>query len=168
MSSEVVKLGKLALGQEGRDAVHVAVIPMKADRPLNPGTHLNANGGIGGKLVGIVDPFLGSRVNAGEWFYLCLYPNTVTSLRHEWTHPAFPGTTVAISESEKWLRNFCRKNSADYEELVEYASSGNGYCFGDDYGPGNVGDEFWDHLEIVTGMKFDRSHREDTPFRCAC
>lgn len=171
MGSEIVRLGQLASGQEGRDAVHVAIIPMCAKISLEPGTHLDVNGGLKGQRVGVVDPFLTRPVRVGEWFYLCLYPNTVTSLRHEWTHPAFPRTTDSIAESErlvseKWLRNFCRENSADYDELVKDASGGKGYCFGDDYGPDS--DEFWDHLEVVTGMKFDRSHRESTYFQCAC
>lgn len=76
-----VKLGELVPADQGRDAVHVAIIPMVAYRTMHPGEHLNN---------GIVDPFLTRAVRPGERYWLCLYPNTVTSLRHVWTHPAFP------------------------------------------------------------------------------
>lgn len=80
MASEVC-LGKAPEGDAGRDAVHVAVIPMTAVRVVQPGERL-ANG--------IVDPFLTAPVQPGERFWLCLYPGTVTGMRHAWQHPCFP------------------------------------------------------------------------------
>lgn len=75
------KLGQiLPDGSIGRDAVHIACAPMLATRAMRPGERL---------VNGIVDPFLTDMVQPGQWFYLCLFPGTVTSLRHVWTHPAF-------------------------------------------------------------------------------
>lgn len=70
----------------GRDAIHVAVVPMRhvGLTPLEPGRHL-ANG--------IVDPYRESPVLTGEGYWLFLYPGTITSLRHVWTHPSFPPET---------------------------------------------------------------------------
>ncbi len=73
-------LGQLAPADAGRDAIHVAVLPMMATRLLLPGQRLKN---------GIVDPYLIDAVQPGQRFWLCLYPNTVSSLRHVWTHPAF-------------------------------------------------------------------------------
>jgi hypothetical protein len=88
MATEV-KLGQLVGGAAGRDAVHVAVVPMKAAVRLRPGCHVDRFGGTDYEPVGIVDPFLLQPVEPGQTFWLCLYPGTVTSLRHVWTHPAF-------------------------------------------------------------------------------
>ncbi|RJQ30324.1 hypothetical protein C4565_00640 [Candidatus Parcubacteria bacterium] len=90
------ELGKLVTKETGRDAVHMAIAPITAVRRLKPGEHVDANGfpeRYGAKPVGIVDPFLREDVLEGQVFLIMLYPLSVTSLRHEWTHPAFPTAT---------------------------------------------------------------------------
>lgn len=96
--SENVKLGQILRDEAHRDAVHVAIVPLIAPVRLSPGQHIDCDGFPEGHVeaglpVGIVDPFLKEKVGKGERFYLCLYPNTVTSLRHQWTHPAFEEET---------------------------------------------------------------------------
>jgi hypothetical protein len=83
------ELGKLPGGPTGRDAVHVAIVAVQATCELCPGWHVDHLGKLDGKSVGIVDPFLQQLVKPGDWFWLCLYPQSVTSLRHVWTHPVF-------------------------------------------------------------------------------
>jgi hypothetical protein len=90
-------MGRLITGDAGRDAVHVAIAPTTAPCELRPGQHVDAHGnpeGPGACPVGVVDPFLHDPVRPGERFWLFLYPNSVTSLRHEWTHPAYPTATT--------------------------------------------------------------------------
>jgi hypothetical protein len=93
----VPNLGHLADNTARRDAVHVAVAPVVAGEELSPGERV-ALGKYGeaygptSKPIGIVDPFLTENVQRGQRFWLFLLPNTVTSLRHVWTHPAFKVT----------------------------------------------------------------------------
>ena len=89
----LAKIGKVLDGTEGRDAVHVAVLPAIAGTMLRPGSHvgLDTEGKVmpgAEPLLGIVDPYLRRPVMPGQWCYGFLYPQTITSLRHEWTHPA--------------------------------------------------------------------------------
>jgi hypothetical protein len=111
MNSESPRLGCLITdGDRRRDAVHVAVAPVTAAGRLVPGQHVGfvhagdtERVGASENPLGIVDPFLREGVQQGQRFWLFLYPNTVTSLRHVWTHPAFalrvPTTVPAMKEN---------------------------------------------------------------------
>lgn len=92
--SESLGLGKLITTEQHRDAIHIAVAPVTAAAHLQPGQHvgLDAKGeacALKVQPIGIVDPFLQGAVAKGQRFWLFLYPGSITSLRHEWTHPAF-------------------------------------------------------------------------------
>jgi len=94
------QLGKLASEDDRRDAIHIALAPVVAYCVLCPGEHVGITYVDGGPeafgvepgnehAIGIVDPFLTQIVKKGEKFWLFLYQDTVTSLRHVWTSPAF-------------------------------------------------------------------------------
>ncbi len=82
----------------GRDAIHLAVEPAIAGCALRPGQGVKIKQGkavpsvsMGGEdATGIVDPFLTDYVQAGTKFWFVVLPRTITSLRHVWSHPAFP------------------------------------------------------------------------------
>lgn len=173
----------------GRDAVHVAVVSVMAGEPLTPGQHVgfkkaaaeNAFVGKSGELVGIVDPFLTEKVYVGQRFWLYLYPRTITSLRHNWTHPkfqdtAFPDAAYARPtervDSETWLRDFVSKSDCpSYEEVVAAAlraiREGEEYVhFRDQDAHGEIPREFWHHLGNVTGRRFTGALPEY--FSCSC
>jgi hypothetical protein len=119
-------LGTIIDDKQKRDAIHLAVEPVIAGEPLCPGSHITIRGGMAyGATVGlghgIVDPFLNIDViEIGQRFWFIMYPRMVQSLRHVWTHPAFPdeiGTPSPVkdkptdndldiqkAESRAWLR----------------------------------------------------------------
>jgi hypothetical protein len=85
-------IGELCRDDARRDAIHFAVAPVEADMDLRPGEHVGVSQGRASRdiaPVGIVDPFLNGEVKEGQRFWLFLYPNTITNLRHVWMHPAF-------------------------------------------------------------------------------
>lgn len=163
-----------------RDAVHVAVIAVRAQTVLEPGEDVDATGHITGKMVGIVDPFLKEEVKIDQKFWLYLYPRTITGLNHQWTHPDFPEQEQAkanVKKSEEWLRRFCRDNDAPaYDDLLAFvhhhhADRGRwgreSLYLGDQECHANIPAEFWDHIEVVTGLTFDQDLRAEY-FSCAC
>lgn len=106
-----------------RDAIHIAVAPIIATQRLEPGYHVGIEGNLQNP-IGIVDPFLNTVVEIGEKFWLYLFPGSITSLRHDWTHPAFEkalkgsGTRDPECRSKKWLEEFGIRNRDTYEELI--------------------------------------------------
>lgn len=95
--SDIPALGRLVDDTERRrDAVHVAIAPVTAAQPLRPGQHVGlieeGNTELVGPTespIGIVDPFLTDEIRSGQRIWLLLYPDSVTGMRHIWTHPAF-------------------------------------------------------------------------------
>lgn len=182
------KIGKKLKAGEGRDAVHFAVAPVVSNSFLRPGERVifipNSIEIVTGwnyneiPPVGIIDPFLDSYISKGDRCWLFLFPNSITGLRHEWTHPLFPDNKVitqdkAVTEieySRTWLKGFASRYSGNYESMMEGILSGQGAFFGDDieYSDFDHGSEFWKHISIVTGKTFTKDQVENQSFRCAC
>jgi hypothetical protein len=189
-------VGKLAPADAGRDAIHVAVAPVVAAEQLYPGQHvgLNASGEADGTSarVGVVDPYYTDRIFKGERFFLFLYPGSISSLRHVWTHAAFAdegAAPVAASDkaaSEQWLRDFVKTaDCPDYETVVAaasgqqvtnhapeyyseaYSNDGEYLHFNGRDAHSRIPDEFWTHVEVVTGVKIPQSKRAPF-FSCSC
>lgn len=192
--SDQPKLGQLIGEDAGRDAIHVAIAPVVAGQQLDPGDHVGwlddtkATVGYTKDLLGVVDPYLAKKVKPGQRFYLFLYPQSIQSLRHVWTHPAFPdefkaNTPASSSESEAWLRHWIASHDVpDYDELMELFDKGS-LQMGDSEYYGNshmdgeyvyingqdahaeIPLEFWTHVENVLGKAL-----RDKPkwFTCSC
>lgn len=188
MSEPITSIGSLIPHGEipERDAIHIAVAPVVAMTLLVPGQHigfiqegdLRLVGTTSSKLIGIVDPFLKQVVQPNQSFWMFLYPQTITSLRHLWTHPAFKAehkpSAGSSSESELWLRNFAQEAGVSYAVLMGGAeafldSGGDSYITTNYDTPTvvwNKRHEMWHHYEIVTGTKVE--DHEATFFSCAC
>lgn len=183
-------IGKTLKGGERRDAVHFAVAPVRAGQFLRAGQRVKFAPGSTDIVVawdyddappvGIIDPFLECLyVTDKDRCWLFLFPNSITGMRHEWTHPAFPDQqSQSVSEqaesdraySERWLRGFAKTYRGDYAEMLAGVTAGKGAFFGEDleYSDFVPGSEFWRHVSTVTGKSFTVDHMEKTSFRCAC
>lgn len=176
------KLGQLLDSTAQRDAIHIAIAPVIAARTLLPGMHIGLTDGLATDgvepLIGIVDPFLTQPVRKGERFYLCLYQQTVTGMRHHWQHPAFKDGDAAVArdpegESWRWMQGYadsiCR--SVDYVlgriRERDYIVADGVDQHGWEYDGGTEAD-FWRHAETLLGHKVAPGYIEDRPFSCSC
>jgi hypothetical protein len=174
-------LGKVLDASAQRDAIHIAVAPVIAARSLAPGQSvgLTKDGeadSLMDKDIGIVDPFLKAPVKRGERFFIFLYPNTATGLRHVYTHPALDTLPPEKSHSELWMRQWAKTHVAyDYYGDGGDMSEDAAYAFavkaGFDHNIGpyesardHIDNEWWGHWEAITGAKGNR----DGYFSCAC
>lgn len=161
-------IGKILYEPQERDAIHIAVAPTRAAHDLLPGQHVNAKGEALSPLVGIVDPFLGrTTVHEGQTFWLFLYPNTITNLRHDWVHPAFAPRSKGedMGTSEIWLRAKAAEWGMSYSYLIDGLKEGS-VCFGTDDGPDQASGQetvLRAHAQAVLGMDVPEPY-----FRCAC
>lgn len=162
-------IGKTLTAEENsRDAIHVAILPVIAAHRMVAGNHVGINDkgeasySHEGPYLGIVDPFLDNAVAKGQKFYLFLYPNTITSLKHVWSHPALDSikevekVLMPKQISENWIKEYAETDcdGLSYYDLMNaaenYLKRGDYLTQGGRFEGMGVSDEFWDHYETVT------------------
>ena len=184
MKENVPQLGHEAHGKEPRDAVHMAVVVCKTGQWLQPGVKVVVRDGVAyeakdGNHVGVTDPFMAGGVPKGKFVWVMLNPGSITSLRHEWTHPAFPveaakpdpkSSTAANKAAFDRLSKIAKKVGKDGNWLMgrldAYAAEGYAYVGGDDATEtlNRYQDEIWGAWERITGKR----RPGDAYFSCSC
>ena len=174
-------LGTIIDDKAGRDAIHIAVMPVVANEKLFSGQDIGllADGKASGraaKHLGIVDPFLDTCVEKGERCWMLIYPRVITSLRHVWAHPDIadeaPSNVVETpidQEARDEIMKLADTAGISYEEMMEYArvyqETGEYACQGGRWEGMGAGDQFWEAYEKITGKKVaDRGGI----FSCSC
>ena len=192
MSSELL-LGTILNKRMERDAIHIAVASVVASELLHPGEFINFispedidNVKADSEGIGIVDPFLRTTVQRGDIFWMYLIPGSITSLKHQWSHPSFDAfaakvqadtkrkqdeAAALVEESRAWIENWAAGVGIEYDEALDAASR---YVrHGDYWNEGGrfegewVPDEFWEHYEVVTATKV-KSNERGSFFSCSC
>ena len=182
-------IGKLIEPGQQRDAIHIAIAPVVANMRLDPGDDVGfvhpdntelVSKGDGIRTIGVIDPFLQDTVKPGERCWMFLYPNTITSLRHDWSHLAFgqgiskPTESEDKAYSERWLRDYAARVShydtpdVAYRELLSNAQRNHIFYHGSDlcgYSDLEQPKELFRHLEVVLGRKLDR---HAFTYSCSC
>jgi hypothetical protein len=168
-----------------RDAIHIAVATVKAGEFLTPGQRigLSAPGIASSKAehIGIVDPFLTESVLEGERFHMCLFPYTITSLRHQWTHPKFEemDTPVVVVreeteeylEAKLWMENFADRHGSTFDEVMrrcaDFVEHGEYWCEGGRFEGEWAPDELWDYYGVLIDSVVPDDKRGGL-FSCSC
>ena len=178
-----IQFGKIIYGYQQRDAVHVAVTPIEAGDTLAPGEWVCLKEGVAhkrrswrdGEAVGFVDPCLEEGVKAGQRFWLWLRPGSITSLRHNWTHPSLPEQPPTSEQKQAAMKRMGEIGEHiggfSAEQMVKYyadvATRGDG-CLPNDIDNYDAPADFWEVGELITGLVIAPAKKKDHYFRCAC
>lgn len=168
--------------EDRRDAIHIAIMPVILAEDMSPGDRVGFIYGSreivkrkdDDESIGVIDPFLKGYLEKDSKVWMFLYPNTVTGMRHQWSHPGVDEPHVTKSASEDWLHQFAEKWNFNYGEMISQAQVDEGMIVAngiDLHGAGELGgdeDLFWHHIELLTGKKFDGVHREKFCWSCSC
>jgi len=182
-------IGKIITEKQARDAIHVPVMPvtLPPNEYWSPGQWVSF---LNGKLVktktdaiGIIDPFLKENwLREGTQVWIFLFPGSITSLRHDWSHPVVEEAlkTSTHKESEAWVRGFLKDkfmygehldgkpdyegyNEVIYEDFIEQVRRGEPFVFNSDY-HGEEDALLRFHLENILGERLGK----DVYFGCSC
>lgn len=178
-------LGELTTQTE-RDAIHIAVIPLVADNSFSAGMQvlLSKDGKASseeGTVIGIVDPFLNVEISRGDRFWVFLYPNTVTGMKHHWSHPVIdkhfhPKEEDVKNEIDKicnQINDYNYYDSWTVDKVLfladKYWQHGDFYC--GDYDDGNFNMYYQQFRPLLKLLGYNLPSADEdgsTYFRCAC
>lgn len=121
-----IVLGKVPEELGVKDAVHVAIISVRAARRIELGQKCSLNkygeAEPDGKGIGVADPFRRQEIYTGDYFILLINPDVVDNVTHHWEHPS-----LAISQPtrevvyNRTLSEYAKQYKLTYKELMDAA-----------------------------------------------
>lgn len=110
-----------------RDAIHTAIVAVRAGQSMEPGTKCiinEYNEAIPGEknFVGVADPFLKKLIPRGSVFHLLLGQSEVPNVTHVWEHPtitfAKPTREIVYNRT---LQGYANDYGVSYEDIMKAA-----------------------------------------------
>lgn len=117
-------LGKAPFDLGDKDAVHVAIVAVRAGKVIRPGQRCGLNerkeAVPDSKGCGVADPFLNRKLMVGEKFWLLLNQAEVPNVQHVWEHPEldFAPPTEPPQEN-RYLKRWADELGVTYEQLID-------------------------------------------------
>lgn len=172
-----------------RDAIHIAVFSATSTEKVYPNEDVGIVGHEHGTdlyfvssstekgFCGKVDPFLRNPVLPGKIFLVFLYPNTITGMKHIYSHPHLDNWDESVDTEMKKAKDYLMRAVGSlgfnsYDELRDWVGDiFQGYdedCLHTDSGSewmNENSEEFWKNYEMVYGS---RPREVPKYYRCAC
>ncbi len=119
-------LGKKPEQLGTKDAIHTAIVAVRAASAINPGERCKLNehreAVPDSKGCGCADPFLKSTIMRGDFFWLLLCQDEVPNVQHVWDHPDvdFSPPTREV-ERNRTIKKYADEYQVTYEQVMEAA-----------------------------------------------
>lgn len=117
LGQEPVELGQ-------KDAVHVAIVSLRAGLLLKPGQPFNMKDGEAvpcnrQKSLGVADPFRSGNIMRGDVFWGLMNMDEISSVEHQWEHPdhTFEAPSQPASVN-KYLQSYADELQIPYAALI--------------------------------------------------
>lgn len=118
------ELGKRPLDLGRKDAIHVAIVSVRAASVIQPGERIGLNefneAVPDEKGPGVADPFLKKEVTVGQNLWLLLDVDEVPNVSHVWEHPSInfaPPTREIVYN--KYLLDYAQRLGVTYDQFMK-------------------------------------------------
>ena len=121
------QLGKEPLALGDKDAIHAAIVAVRAERVIHPGESIgiNEHGEATNrkvKQIGVADPFYKGLILKGQIFWMMLDQTQISSVTHSWDHPEFKFESPTREiELNKYILQDAKELGVSYTEIMEAA-----------------------------------------------
>ncbi len=117
-------LGQSPFDLGDKDAIHVAIVAVRAGKTINPGERCKLNEHREAvpdtKGVGVADPFLKDKILVGDSFWLLLGQDAVPNVQHVWDHPTVDFTPPSREiERNRYLQRYADGLGVTYDQLMK-------------------------------------------------
>lgn len=118
-------LGKTPDELGDKDAIHVAIVSVRAAKPISPSSKVNLNSDreavatSSDDFAGVADPWRSKPIYRGDWFWLLLGQDAVPNVQHTWDHPqvdfATPTATPSVNAT---IQAFAEEVGLPYADVM--------------------------------------------------
>jgi hypothetical protein len=166
-------LGKTPHELGTKDAIHTAIVAVRAAQLIKPGQRCGLNefneAIPSDKGPGVADPFLRAKITTGQVFWLLLGLDEVPNVRHVWEHPTVKfDLPTRETQRNRTIESYAKTLGVTYEQLMDAAEKWAIEMVRVDY-PGALSEkdldrafdeefdryDFWSEWSAVTGHEFE-------------
>lgn len=120
-------LGKTPEELGTKDAIHTAIVSVRAGAPMEPGQKCGMNADREAvpnpKGCGVADPFRKKTILRGESFWMLLNQDEVPNVRHVWEHPSVDFTPPTVeAKLNRTIQATAKYFGVTYDQLMKAAN----------------------------------------------